>query len=640
MMETMNTPEKRTYSSTIMNTKRYFIYAAALVLMAACQAEKESYIEETTPQTMEQKVVAPEITAVQESGNDTKSVLDVDGEGVGTIYWTPADEINVFYGTTSTHYVSQNAVNATTAVFTTTDVIGSTESASENIWGLYPYNSSATCTGSAVTTTLPATQYGVPGTFDEDLFITLAHNTSTALKFYNVCGGIKFSLSRDDITEITFRGNNNEDIAGDISLDFVDSKPRVTVIDGEKTITITPKVGSTFTADEDYYIVLLPGNLTSGFTMTFEATDGSTGTFNYTDKAVTIKRSVFGKKTDIDTYAFFRIPIPDNQIWYTTRTGTPITTRDSRNDDDNIILSNAFGGATIVSNVYSEGKGIITFDNPVTSIDKDAFKQCSNLTSIVLPNSIETIGLYAFQFCEYLESVYIPYGVTTISMGALSRCFNLETIYFPDSITTIGSNCLIYDSNLNSVRLPRGLTTIPSGLFYLCSSLTEIPLPDGITTISSQAFALCSSLGSFTIPEAVTVISNNMFSDCSALSSVTLHDGITTIDAFAFRNCVSLSSIDIPDSVTEIGWCAFTGCTGFTTLSFPSGVENVGKEAFTGCTGLSSIVFNSVTPPVGGTDMFEDTNNCPIYVPAGSVDDYKAAENWSTYSDRIFAISE
>ncbi len=640
MMETMNTPEKRTYSSTTMNTKRYFIYAAALVLMAACQAEKEAYIEETAPQTTEQKVVAPEITAVQESGNDTKSVLDVDGEGVGTIYWTPADEINVFYGTTSTHYVSQNAVNATTAVFTTTDVIGSTESASENIWGLYPYNSSATCTGSAVTTTLPATQYGVPGTFDEDLFITLAHNTTTALKFYNVCGGIKFSLSRDDITEITFRGNNNEDIAGDISLDFVDSKPRVTVTDGEKTITITPKVGSTFTADEDYYIVLLPGNLTSGFTMTFEATDGSTGTFNYTDKAVTIKRSVFGKKTDIDTYAFFRIPIPDNQIWYTTRTGTPITTRDSRNGDDNIILSNAFGGATIVSNVYSEGKGIITFDNPVASIDKEAFKQCSNLTSIVLPNSIETIGLFAFELCEYLESVYIPYGVTTISMGALSRCFNLETIYFPDSITTIGSNCLYYDRNLNSVRLPRGLTTISSGLFYLCSSLTEIPLPDGITTISSQAFALCSSLGSFTIPEAVTVISNNMFSDCSALSSVTLHDGITTIDDFAFRNCVSLSSIDIPDSVTEIGWCAFTGCTGFTTLSFPSGVENVGKEAFTGCTGLSSIVFNSVTPPVGGTDMFEDTNNCPIYVPAGSVDDYKAAENWSTYSDRIFAIGE
>ena len=288
-----------------MNT-RFLLIGAATLLFAACHFESDIAL---TKDANNASVSAPDITAIQETNSPTKSLLEVDGEGVGTIYWTPADEINVFYGATSTHYVSQNVANSTTAVFSTTDVIGSTESASENIWGLYPYNSSATCTGSAVRTTLPATQYGVSGTFDDDLFITLAHSTSTALTFYNVCGGIKFSLSRDDVSRITFRGNNNEDIAGDISLAFSEGLPTVSVTSGVKEITITPKTGSTFTSGEYYYIILLPCVLSNGFTMTFTTSGATVGTFSYTAKEVTIKRSVFGKKTDIDTYVpSFDIP--------------------------------------------------------------------------------------------------------------------------------------------------------------------------------------------------------------------------------------------------------------------------------------------------------------------------------------------
>lgn len=297
----MKGPLKKNYSNFFCAMKRFLIAAALLGLFSACHRESNTILTDNV-----NGIVAPEITALTETDypGNTRTILEVDGEGVGTIYWKPGDEINIFYGTTGTHYTSQNAVNATTAVFSTSDVIGSTESASENIWGLYPYNSSATCTGSAVNTTLPSTQYGVPGTFDDDLFITLAHNTSTVLKFYNVCGGIKFSLSRDDITTVTFRGNNNEDIAGDISLAFSESLPTVSVTSGEKEITLTPKAGGTFASGEYYYIVLNPVTLSSGFTMTFD-TDTQIGTFEYTAKAITLKRAVFSKKDNIDSYATF-----------------------------------------------------------------------------------------------------------------------------------------------------------------------------------------------------------------------------------------------------------------------------------------------------------------------------------------------
>ena len=273
------------------------IVLVVLLFVSACVKEET--------ETIEQGVPAPTIYASQEDTPDTRSSITVNSEGVGKILWSPADEISVFYGaSTGVLYTSTNTEPAAEAAFTTTAIIGSNEGSSSNIWGLYPYNSSAVCDGSSVTTTLPATQYGVPGTFDDDLFVTIAHSTSTNLHFFNVCGGIKFSLSRDDISSITFAGNNDEDLAGDISVSFVDDLPNVSVINGQKTITLTPKDGGTFAKDTYYYLVVLPQTLSDGFTMTFE-TETQLGTFNYTDKAITLKRSIFGKKDNIDTYATF-----------------------------------------------------------------------------------------------------------------------------------------------------------------------------------------------------------------------------------------------------------------------------------------------------------------------------------------------
>ena len=551
-------------------------------IITSCQ------VELLTPQsnTVQQQeipdgVIAPEITAHLENGtpSNTKTILEVDGEGVGTIYWKPADEINIFYGTSSTHYISQNDVNATTAVFTTSDVIGSTESASENIWGLYPYNSSATCTGSAVITTLPATQYGVPGTFDDDLFITLAHNTSTVLKFYNVCGGIKFSLSRSDIKSITFRGNNNEDLAGNISLDFVLGQPNVTITGGLKEITITPKTGTYFSAGEYYYIILCPTTLSNGFTMTFEAASHN-GTLSYSSKAINIKRSVFSKKDRIDDYAEFSIN-PNRVLYYTTTNGEIITPYDD----------SAFS-ANITSNTYSGGNGCMLFDADLTEIGDRAFQQCTLLQSVTLPSCVTTINSYAFYNCTGLTSINIPEGVTSIGDAAFWRCSRISSITLPNSLMSLGNSAFCY-CRCESITIPNGITELKSRTFY--ASWTQ----------------------SFSLPEYLTSIGNGAFSHCS-----------------------HLSSIIIPDNVTEIGNESFKECTLSTTLSIPSGVVSVGKEAFQGCTGLLSIVFNSVTPPTGQQNMFYNTNDCPIYVPAGSVDDYKLAEYWSDYASRIQAIVE
>lgn len=539
-------------------SKYLYSLAALAILLSSCEAE----IRNTEPET----VTAPEIIAEHESQSAVKSFISVDEEGEGTIYWTPADQINIFYGTISTQYTSQNTENATTAVFRTTDVIGSTESASTNIWGLYPYDEEATCSGTAVTTTLPAGQFGIPETFDDDLFITLGHSATTSLKFFNVCGGIKFSLSRDDITSISFKGNNNEDLAGDISLTFENNLPTATIVNGLKEITLTPKTGTTFAKNANYYLILLPGTLSGGFTMTFTSSDGAIGTFNYTTKAITIKRSVFSKKAEIDTYAtFVEGPQPTNVIYYTSTDGNIVTP----------YATNVFG-ASIVSNEYVNGRGVITFDGDVTSIGENAFYNKWKINSIRLPNTVISIGNSAFYNCSGFASIVIPENVISIGNSAFGRCSHLSSITLPESISSIGA-----------------------AVFWGCESLSSFS-------------------GKYASADGLFLIKQN----CIIAVALGVING----------------SVTIPESVIGIGESVFRDCTSLTSIIIPELVVSIGDSAFYGCSNLTSVSVLSETPPSGSDKMFSGSSNISIYVPANSLIAYNYAIYWDSYSSKIKAL--
>ena len=121
--------------------------------------------------------------------------------------------------------------------------------------------------------------------------------------------------------------------------------------------------------------------------------------------------------------------------------------------------------------------------------------------------------------------------------------------------------------------------------------------------------------------------------------SITIPDSVTSIGNNAFYNCSGLTSINIPSGVTSIGNYSFINCSGLTSIDIPNSVTSIGIYAFNNCSGLTSITVNATTPPTLGTDVFNNTNNCPIYVPSGSLDTYKAASGWSAYADRIQPIA-
>ena len=140
------------------------------------------------------------------------------------------------------------------------------------------------------------------------------------------------------------------------------------------------------------------------------------------------------------------------------------------------------------------------------------------------------------------------------------------------------------------------------------------------------------------IPEGTTKIGGHAFNECTSLTDITIGNGVTIIDGYAFTKCFKLSSVTIPNSVTSIGGNAFYFCEALKNVTIGNGVTFINSYAFNFCSTLTSITILTTTPPTLGSSVFNNTNNCPIYVPAESVDAYKTATNWSAYADRIQAI--
>lgn len=327
--------------------------------------------------------------------------------------------------------------------------------------------------------------------------------------------------------------------------------------------------------------------------------------------------------------------------------------------DNNIVDPiDAFGGATIVSNVHNGSKGILTFDADVTQIGTDAFKNCSTLTGITIPETVTSIGNYAFQNCTSLTSITIPDKVSSIGEGAFMGCTNLSSIDMPDRVSSLGVSVFSGCEGLTSIIIPYGVTSIDNNAFAECTKLVsvtipetvisigesafqscfklnDISIPNGVTSIGQSAFASCTSLTSIVIPSQVTGIKSFAFWSCDNLASVTLPDGLMSIEENAFSSCPSLNNIIIPSNVTTIGENAFSH-SGLTSIVIPESVTSIGNWAFNECSGLTHITVHANNPPSDVTGAtFADTNNSLIYVPSGSVDAYKTTTGWCDYASRI-----
>ena len=260
--------------------------------------------------------------------------------------------------------------------------------------------------------------------------------------------------------------------------------------------------------------------------------------------------------------------------------------------DGNVVepyKTNVFG-ANIVSNIYENGVGTITFDGPVTSIENSAFRYCSSLISITIPNSVMSIGNRALSHCTSLTSITIPNSVTSIGFGAFDRC-SLISITIPNSVTSIGEIAFRASEFLESIFVESGNTTYDSR--ENCNAIIE--------TATNTLILGCQNT---VIPNSVTSVGDYAFSDCSSLASIIIPNSVESIGYRAFYSCSSLTSITVPNSVTSIGNSAFLDCSNLTVITIPNSVTSIEERVFSYCKSIESIVVES------GNTTYDSRNNC------------------------------
>ena len=229
-------------------------------------------------------------------GAGTKTVLQQDGN----VFWNQEDCINVFYGGKIGKFTSTNTEKSASAAF-----VGTLESfvldGTTEFMAAYPYSEETTFSGNKLDIKLPSEQLAQEGTFADDLYICVAKSKDYNLFFYNVCGGVKFSLGRDDVKKVVFRGNDGETLAGRLSVEFdSDGKPVVSGIsEGKSSVSLVAPDGGTFKQGSYYYMVLAPQALQKGYTIELY-TDELAETIN-SDSAVTVRRSAWGVLKDMGT---------------------------------------------------------------------------------------------------------------------------------------------------------------------------------------------------------------------------------------------------------------------------------------------------------------------------------------------------
>ena len=445
------------------------------------------------------------------------------------------------------------------------------------------------------------------GLVNENINLDIAENTT-----YSARTAVIKVVAKDNaeiFVEYTINQEQNDAVLANGNTEFI--------IDGrEQQITIEHKAN----VDCD---VIIPDEAQDWVTIA-PATRGLstyTTTLNIAENNSGKERSCVVKvvsKDDNELFAEYTIVQNSRYcLYYTSSNGKIVTPYDS----------SSFG-ATIVSNTYKDGVGVIEFDSPITTIGIYAFAECSSLTSVTIPDSVTEIGEVAFAGCSSLERVTIGDSVTTIGEGAFANCSSLTSVTIPNSVREIGGYAFQGCSSLTSVTIGNSVTTIGEGAFQDCSSLTSVTIPNSVREIGGYAFQGCSSLERVTIGDSVTTIGDLAFANCSSLTSVTIGDSVTTIGWWAFQDCSSLTSVTIPNSVREIGGYAFQGCSSLqefngkfasedgrcliidgtlnsfapvelTEYTIPDSVTTIGDLAFANCSSLTSITIPDSVTSIG-----------------------------------------
>ena len=496
--------------------------------------------------------------------------------------WTADDRVSIFNKLTYNQeykFTGQTGANAGGFKKVDNDEFV-TGNALSHVVSVYPYQEATSISeDEVISLTLPAEQAYAENTFGLGANTMVSVSTDNVLQYKNVGGYLMLKLYGEgvSISSITLKGNNGEKLAGKATVAMpLDGVPSV-VMANDATTEIT---------------------------------------------LVCKNPILLGANADECTQFWFVVPP------MTFEKGFAITVKDDKNG--------VFEKSTTKSFEISRNKlAKMSAIEVILGQSDEAIVFADDKVKAKLVAAFDTNGDGELSYAE---------AASITSCGDLRSAFdNLKTFTsfdefrFFTGITEVSANMFVKWASLSSISLPSSIKKIQYSAFEGCILLHDIVIPEGVTFIGMNAFRECQNLETITLPNSLETILNQGFYKCSSLKRIHLPTGCSLYSG-AFADCESLEIVDLPDDLTIIPASLFSGCKQLSNIALPNSLSEIRDFAFSGCNSLQSIISLRNTPPTGGSQMFINTNNCPIYVPASSVDAYKTAQYWSDYADRIYAI--
>lgn len=486
----------------------------------------------------------------------------------------------------------------------------------------------------------------------------VAKTSDNNLVFKQTGSLLHFSITGSvTLNSVTLKGNSGEKINGSFRVNMEDDVPVLSSSEGiAESMVFTPASPVQLSSTENYEVcfVLPPISFESGFSLTVNYDEDASIT-KKTTKSISISRASVRKYSLVNLDELIEeetswmedaVP-PDDEIWYTTTSGRVI--QPTNNDF----------GASMVSNTYSDGKGIMKFDGPVIRVPDNAFEnfmgsESTNLSGIYLPETVTRIGDAAFYMTKKLGFIQIPDAVNYIGNQAFMYT-GLEELRLPENVE-FGGTISLCNPNLKAIYSKYATDDhrclIKDGILisFAPADLTEYTVPDGVIEIGDYCFEECRQLSILRLPGTVRTIGLSAIED-TGIADMVVPEGVETIRKWAFRQNANLRTITLPSSLLSIGsnvvgscdnleeFCgkyassdgkclvvdgelvsfARKGVTAFTTppevavigadvfwgddeltdVTISEGVKEIRRGAFYGCDGIRSVYFPSTLEELG-----------------------------------------
>ena len=274
----------------------------------------------------------------------------------------------------------------------------------------------------------------------------------------------------------------------------------------------------------------------------------------------------------------------------------------------------------------------IVVEEGISTIGKNAFCNCVELTEVSIPETMEKIETYAFYYCTKLIQVVIPDNVESIGNEVFYACSNLKEVVLGKKLRTMGYSAFRYCDNLTEVtvlgnvenfsdtdfaytavkelKIGKEVVTLKAD-FYNMTTLEKIEVNKENKVYMSQDGVLYNKERSelirypqektdevYQIPEGVEKVKNAAFR-YAHVKEITLPESLIEIEEKAFYYCQNLSKIVFPDNVKSIGYEAFYSCSNLNETILGKGLENLKNDVFYNCNKLEKLTVNGTVKELG-----------------------------------------